>query len=58
MGKRPSKPKLTDSERHARFVETARKVEAPEDQKDFDEAFKKIVSPSKTTRKASSQDDA
>lgn len=39
------KPKLTDAERHARFVETARKVEASEDPKDFDEAFKKVVSP-------------
>lgn len=38
-----SKPKLTDAERHARFVEMARKVEASDDPKDFDEAFKRIV---------------
>jgi hypothetical protein len=36
-------PKLTDAERHARFVETARKVEASEDPKDFDKAFGKVT---------------
>jgi hypothetical protein len=41
------KQKLTDAERHARFVETARKVEASEDPKDFDKAFKTVVSPPK-----------
>jgi hypothetical protein len=35
--------RLTDAERHKRFVETARKVEASDDPKDFDEAFKKVV---------------
>jgi hypothetical protein len=39
------KPKLTDAERHARFVETARQVEASEDAKDFDKAFERIVRP-------------
>ncbi len=38
------KPKLTDAERHKRFVETARKVGASEDLADFDLAFGKIVS--------------
>ena len=42
MTKKP-KPKLTDAERHARFVETARKVGASEDPKDFEEAFKKVA---------------
>ncbi|MDE2134130.1 MAG: hypothetical protein KGJ49_05985 [Alphaproteobacteria bacterium] len=37
------KPKLTDAERHARFVDMARKVEASEDPQDFDKAFKKVV---------------
>jgi len=41
--KPPPKPKLTDAERHARFVETARKVGASEDPKDFDRAFKSVV---------------
>jgi hypothetical protein len=38
------KPKLTDAERHTRFLEVARKVEASEDPKDFDKAFKKVIS--------------
>jgi hypothetical protein len=46
-----SKAKLTDAERHARFVETARKVGASEDPADFEKAFKKA-----TTRKSSSPD--
>jgi hypothetical protein len=37
------KPKLTDAERHKRFVETAKKVEASEDLKDFDLAFSLIA---------------
>jgi hypothetical protein len=42
------KPKLTDAERHKRFVEMAREVEASEDPKDFDRAFKKVVHRLKT----------
>ncbi len=34
---------MTPDERHARFVETARKVGASEDQKDFDRAFGKVT---------------
>jgi len=40
--------KLTDAERQARFVEMARKVDASEDSRDFDRAFKRV------TRKSSS----
>jgi hypothetical protein len=44
----PQKPaprtKLTDAERHKRFVEMAREVEASTDPKDFEKAFKKVVS--------------
>jgi hypothetical protein len=48
MSRKPvSKPKLTDAERHARFVEMAHKVGASEDPKDFDKAFKKVVSTAK-----------
>jgi hypothetical protein len=43
--KTDSKTKLTDAERHKRFVEMARKVEASEDPKDFDKAFKAVVAP-------------
>jgi hypothetical protein len=37
------KPKLTDAERHKRFVETARELGASNDPKDFDRAFDKIT---------------
>jgi len=37
------KPKLTDAERHKRFVNMAREVEASPDPKDFEKAFKKVV---------------
>ena len=37
-------PKLSDAERHKRFVEMALEVEASHDPKDFEKAFKKIVS--------------
>ena len=37
------KPKLTDAQRHARFIAMAREVGASDDPKDFDKAFKKIV---------------
>ena len=35
-------PKLTDAERHKRFVETAKKVEASEDLEDFDRVFSEL----------------
>ena len=41
---KPKKPKLTDKERHERFVEMAREVEAAEDPKAFDKAFEKVAS--------------
>lgn len=43
MTKRPTKPKPTDAERHARFVETAREVGASEDPKDFEKAFTAVT---------------
>jgi hypothetical protein len=36
-------PKLSEAERHKRFVDMAREVEASDDPKDFDAAFRKIV---------------
>lgn len=42
-GKQQVKPKLTDEERHARFVEIARNVGASEDAGDFDKVFEKIT---------------
>ncbi|MDB5499706.1 MAG: hypothetical protein JWP28_3737 [Phenylobacterium sp.] len=44
-----AKPKLTDAQRHERFVETAHAVEASEDPKDFEKAFKKVTAPVKPT---------
>jgi hypothetical protein len=41
------KPKLTDAERHRRFVETAREIGASEDGRAFDRAFKAITKPAK-----------
>jgi hypothetical protein len=40
---KPKKTKLTDAERHKRFVETAKVVDASDDPKDFDNAFKTIT---------------
>ena len=37
------KPKLSDAERHARFKDMAREVEASKDARDFDEAFETIT---------------
>jgi len=37
------KPKLTDAERHKRFIETAKKVEASEIPEDFERAFAKVM---------------
>lgn len=41
--KTTAKPKLTDAERHKRFVKMAREVDASESPKDFDKAFKRVV---------------
>jgi hypothetical protein len=38
-------PKLTDAERHARFVETAHEVDASDDPDDFEKAFGRVVTP-------------
>jgi hypothetical protein len=37
------RPKPTDAERHALFVDTARAVGASDDPKDFEEAFGKVT---------------
>ena len=39
----PRKPKLTDSERHKRFVDTAREIGTDESPEAFDGAFKKVI---------------
>jgi len=45
--KPPPKKPLTDAERHKRFLETAKEVEASEDPKEFDKAFKTVARPKK-----------
>jgi hypothetical protein len=48
MAKKPKRrPKLTDPERHARFVEMAREVGASENPKAFDRAFESVAQPPK-----------
>ncbi len=37
------KPKLTNEERHERFVDMAHKVGASDDPKDFDKAFERVT---------------
>jgi hypothetical protein len=49
--KSASKPKLTDAERHKRFVEMAKQVGASDDPKDFEKAFKKVTAASPGQRK-------
>jgi hypothetical protein len=49
--KAQTKSKLTDAERHKRFVAMAHEVGASDDPKDFDKAFGKVVTqPSHPTR--------
>lgn len=45
MARKPLKRKLTDAERHKRFLDMAREVEASDDPKDFEKALKKVASP-------------
>ena len=43
MASKPSKPKLTDAERHKRFLDMAREVEVDDSQEAFDLAFDSVV---------------
>lgn len=40
---KPKPPKLTDAERHARFVHTARELGVDESPEAFDKAFDKVM---------------
>lgn len=40
---RKTEPKLTDAERHKRFVAMAKEVGASDDPKDFEKAFAKVI---------------
>lgn len=50
-GKKP-KERLSDAERHKRFVDMAREVEASNDAKDFDSAFGKVTAKPPKKKKA------
>jgi hypothetical protein len=50
-------PKLTDAERHKRFVEMAHEVEASDDPNEFDKAFKKVVRPRSSRNRSPQQHD-
>jgi hypothetical protein len=55
--KKPSPEKrLSDSERHKRFVDMAKKVEASEEAADFDQAFRSIVKDSPIQKDAQKDD--
>jgi hypothetical protein len=47
--KSPPKPKLTDAERHKRFVAMAKEVGASEKPKDFDKAFRVVTKKAKAS---------
>jgi hypothetical protein len=47
MARKPKKPKLSDAERHKRFLAMAREVEASDSPKAFDKAFKRVTTPRK-----------
>jgi len=48
MASKPAKkPKLTDAQRHKRFVAMARELDARDDPKALDRVFKKVVLPAK-----------
>ncbi len=44
------KPKLTDADRHKRFLEMAREVGASKDPKAFNEALKKVTAKTSKTK--------
>jgi hypothetical protein len=46
-------PKKTDAERHKRFLDVAKRVEASEDPADFDKAVRRVVSSRKGLTQAS-----
>lgn len=55
MSQKPTakpKGKLTDAERHKRFVEMAREVGASESPKAFEKAFRKVVTVSPAKKRS------
>jgi hypothetical protein len=56
MPRKTPSPKLTDAERHKRFVAMAKEVEASEDPKDFEKAFEQVATPKPKPARAKSVD--
>lgn len=54
--KNEAKPKLTDAERHKRFVETAKEIGASESAEEFDKAFQLIARPAKPIKNPNQSD--
>jgi hypothetical protein len=50
--KKKAKPKLTDKEQSERFKETARQLAVDESGAEFESAFRRIVKPQGSARKA------
>jgi hypothetical protein len=50
--KSSKKQPLTDAERHKRFVDMAKEVEASEDAQDFEQAFAKVTRPTQPKPKS------
>jgi hypothetical protein len=51
MATKGKKKPLTDAERHKRFVDMAREVQASDKPKDFDKAFKAVTGKPKASKK-------
>lgn len=51
-----TKKRLSDAERHKRFVAMAKEVEASEDPKDFEKAFEQVATPKPKPARAKSVD--
>lgn len=49
-------PKLTDAERHKRFVDMAKEVEASEDADDFERAFTNVTQQSPSSKPSQSKE--
>lgn len=51
MATKGKKKPLTDAERHQRFVDMAREVQASDKPKDFEKAFKAVTGKPKASKK-------
>jgi len=52
--KTPKTPKLTDAERHKRFIEAAKKAEASDKLEDLERSLDNIIKPRPSSKQTSS----